>query len=110
MRRQRQRNYRPGRQKRVFNAEAEARAQKATAERQIHDAQTVLDRERAEVDRLRSDLIAARALIEQANTRAEAGRSEARATLDRERAEVDRLRSELTTTRTRTEQLANSFG
>jgi colicin import membrane protein len=90
---------------RALNAETEARIQQATAERLVREAQTALDRERSEVYHMRNELAAARTLLEQANSRAEADRVEARATLERERAEVDRLRSELTTTRARAEQL-----
>ncbi|HYU77181.1 MAG TPA: hypothetical protein VEL31_31310, partial [Ktedonobacteraceae bacterium] len=77
--------------------------QAATASGQVLDARAALDRERAEVDRLRSELAATR---KEARERTEADRAEARMALDRERAEIERLRAELTTTRTRADQLA----
>jgi hypothetical protein len=82
-------------------AETSARAQIATSERLVVEVRTTLDRERAEVDRLRAELAAT---VIEARTRAESERAECHATLDRERAEVDRLRAELATARMQAEQ------
>jgi chromosome segregation ATPase len=87
----------------AHETETNARAQIAIAEQLANEARASLDRERAEVDRLRKELTAT---VAEARTRAEADRAEARASLDRERAEVDRLRKELATTRARADQLA----
>lgn len=77
---------------RLANATAlEARTQTATAERLIQEAHTSLERERAERDRLRSEL-------EEVRTRAyadlQAERQYAANELQRERTERDRLRKE----------------
>jgi colicin import membrane protein len=90
---------------RAGEAEREMRAQTAIAERLVQEAQTALERERAEVDRLRTDLTESKA---EARARAEADRQEARTTLERERAEVDRLRTDLAAAYTRVEQLTAS--
>ena len=82
---------------------AQAQAQAGTAERLIQEAQTALERERSEVDRLRTELTVT---IDQARKREESDRIEAKKALERERSEVDRLRTELTTARTRADQLA----
>jgi colicin import membrane protein len=82
-------------------AALDARAQAATAERLVNEAHASLQRERAEIDRLRGEHAEA---IAEARRRAEADRAEARTALERERAEVDRLRTELTATRKQAEQ------
>ncbi len=81
----------------------EARVQAAAASGLVHEARATLDRERAEVDRLRGELAAT---IQDARTRTEADRADTRTALDRERAEIERLRAELAATRTRADQLA----
>jgi len=83
---------------RAHDAETNARTQVETAERLESLARATLERERAEVDRLREELASTR-------IRAEADRTEARANLERERTEVDRLREELVSTRKRADQL-----
>ncbi len=74
----------------------EARVQAATASGLVIEARATLDRERAEVDRLRGELAAT---IKDARMRTEADRADARTALDRERAE-------LAATRTRADHLA----
>lgn len=84
---------------RTHDAETEAHARIGTAEQMTRETRTSMERERAEVDRLRSELT-------DVHTRAETDRAEARTNLERERAEVDRLRSELTATHQRADRLA----
>ena len=87
---------------RIANAATlEARAQAATAERLISEAQSSLERERIETDRLREELkevrTQAQADLQEERRRAEVDR-------EREQAQTDRLRSELATTRKQVEQ------
>ena len=69
----------------------------------MHEATATLERERAEVDRLRGELATT---ITDFRTRTEAARAESTATLQRERNEVDRLRSELVTITTNAREQA----
>lgn len=83
-------------------AALEARTQATTAERLIKEAQSSLERERAEIDRLRKEL-------EEVRTRAqvdlEQERRRAQADRDRERADMDRLREEVMAARKLVEQV-----
>ncbi len=75
-------------QRQAQEAEMNARTQVAAAERSVQEAQKTLEQERAEVQRLRSDLADTR---NQANT----DRDQAQKALEQERAEVQRLRATL---------------
>jgi hypothetical protein len=87
---------------RVSNIAAlEARTQAATAERLVKEAQTSLERERIETDRLRKELEEVRART-QADLQEE--RRRAQVDVECERAEVNRLWEELTVIRKQTEQ------
>jgi len=112
---------------RANTAETEARMQIAAAERLVNEANTNLERERAEARSQREQLLGQlndtrkqgeqerlelhteierlRHALEDALRRAEAERSEAGASLERERTEVGRLREALTEERQRTEQV-----
>jgi colicin import membrane protein len=79
----------------------EAQTQVAMAERLVKETYATLERERAEVDRLRQELTAT---IADARVRAETDRAEARIAIDRERTEVDRLRKDLEVVRKQAEQ------
>jgi hypothetical protein len=67
----------------------------------VSEAHASLQRERAEIDRLRGEHAEA---IAEARRHAEADRAEARIALERERAEIDRLRTELAAIRKQAEQ------
>jgi hypothetical protein len=87
---------------RLANAAAQqARTQATTAERLENEAHASLERERAEIDRLRKELAET---VTEARRRTEADRVEAQALLKRERAEIDRLREDLALARKLMEQ------
>lgn len=90
---------------RAHDAEVDARTRIATSEQLVREAAATLERERAEVDRLRGELATT---IAEFRIRAEAERTEAATLLQRERTEVDRLRGELVAVTTNAREQATA--